>query len=41
MHRPRRRMVVPFRYRGAMLLSQTLPFVTDRVFAGKAARFDR
>lgn len=41
LHRPRRRMVVPFRYRGAMLLSQTLPFVTDRVFAGKAARFDR
>jgi short-subunit dehydrogenase len=38
LHRPRRRMVVPFRYRGAILLSSALPFITDRVFAGKAAR---
>jgi len=36
--RPRRRMVVPVRYRGAILLSRALPGVTDRVFAGKAAR---
>jgi short-subunit dehydrogenase len=37
LRRPRRRIVVPFRYRGAILLSNALPFVTDRVYAGKAA----
>ncbi len=36
--RPRRRIVVPGRYRGAILLSQALPAVTDRMFAGKAGR---
>jgi len=36
--RPRRRIVVPVRYRGAILLSRALPAVTDRIFAGKAAR---
>ena len=36
--RPRRRVVVPVRYRGAILLSQALPAVTDRMFAGKAAK---
>jgi NAD(P)-dependent dehydrogenase (short-subunit alcohol dehydrogenase family) len=36
--KPRRRVVVPVRYRGAILLSQALPAVTDRVFAGKAAK---
>ena len=35
--RPRRRMVVPGRYRGAILLSQTLPAIIDRAYAGKAA----
>jgi NAD(P)-dependent dehydrogenase (short-subunit alcohol dehydrogenase family) len=35
--KPRRRVVVPGRYRGAILLSQALPAVTDRMFAGKAA----
>jgi NAD(P)-dependent dehydrogenase (short-subunit alcohol dehydrogenase family) len=36
--KPRRRVVVPVRYRGAILLSQALPAVTDRMFAGKAAK---
>ena len=35
--KPRRRMVVPVRYRGAILLSQALPWLTDRMFAGRAA----
>jgi NAD(P)-dependent dehydrogenase (short-subunit alcohol dehydrogenase family) len=35
--RPRRRIIVPARYRAAVLVSNTLPFVTDRVYAGKAA----
>ena len=35
--RPRRRVVVPGRYRGAILLSQTLPAIIDRAYAGKAA----
>lgn len=35
--KPRRRVVVPGRYRGAILLSQALPWVTDRMFAGRAA----
>ncbi|WP_430783738.1 SDR family NAD(P)-dependent oxidoreductase [Actinoplanes sp. G11-F43] len=35
--RPRRRVVVPGRYRAAVMLSNALPFVTDRLFAGKAA----
>jgi len=34
--KPRRRIVVPLRYRGAILLSRALPAVTDRVFAGRA-----
>jgi NAD(P)-dependent dehydrogenase (short-subunit alcohol dehydrogenase family) len=38
LRRPRRRIVVPVRYRFAMLLAGVLPQVTDRVFAGKAAR---
>ncbi len=33
---PRRRMVVPFKYRVAIPLANALPFVVDRVFAGKA-----
>ena len=35
--RPRRRIVVPVRYRGAILLANALPAVTDRLYAGKAA----
>ncbi len=37
LRRPRRRMVVPVRYRAAMAVASALPFVTDRVFAGRAA----
>ena len=35
--RPRRRVVVPARYRVAILVANALPAVTDRVFAGRAA----
>ena len=37
LRRPRRRIIVPARYRAAVLLSNALPFVTDRVYAGRAA----
>jgi len=37
LRRPRRRIIVPAKYRAAVLLSHALPFVTDRVYAGKAA----
>jgi NAD(P)-dependent dehydrogenase (short-subunit alcohol dehydrogenase family) len=36
--KPRRRIVVPVRYRGAILLSRALPGVADRMYAGRAAR---
>ncbi|WP_229069224.1 SDR family oxidoreductase [Actinoplanes sp. DH11] len=36
--RPRRRVVVPGKYRAAILLSNALPFITDRVYAGRAAK---
>ena len=36
--RPRRRVVVPGKYRAAIMLSNALPFVTDRVYAGRVAR---
>jgi NAD(P)-dependent dehydrogenase (short-subunit alcohol dehydrogenase family) len=36
--RPRRRIVVPGKYRAAILLANALPFVPDRVYAGRAAR---
>jgi NAD(P)-dependent dehydrogenase (short-subunit alcohol dehydrogenase family) len=36
--RPRRRIVVPLKYRGAILLANALPAVTDRLYAGRAAR---
>jgi short-subunit dehydrogenase len=36
--RPRRRIVVPVRYRGAILAANALPAVTDRVYAASAAR---
>lgn len=35
--RPRRRIVVPLKYRAAITAATVLPFVTDRVFAGRAA----
>jgi NAD(P)-dependent dehydrogenase (short-subunit alcohol dehydrogenase family) len=38
LHRPRRRMVVPAKYRMAIALSHAFPAITDRVYAGKAAR---
>ncbi|MFC3382054.1 SDR family NAD(P)-dependent oxidoreductase [Couchioplanes azureus] len=37
LRRPRRRIVVPRRYRLAMAASAALPWVTDRAYAGKAA----
>lgn len=37
LRRPRRRIVVPARYRAAITLSNALPFLTDRIYAGKAA----
>jgi NAD(P)-dependent dehydrogenase (short-subunit alcohol dehydrogenase family) len=37
LRRPRRRIVVPFKYRVAIPLANALPSVVDRVFAGKAA----
>ena len=36
--RPRRRIVVPAKYRAAILLANALPFVPDRLYAGRAAR---
>jgi NAD(P)-dependent dehydrogenase (short-subunit alcohol dehydrogenase family) len=38
LNRPRRRIVVPGKYRAAILLANALPFVPDRVYAGRAAR---
>lgn len=35
--RPRRRIIVPGKYRAAVLLSNALPMITDRIYAGKAA----
>ncbi|HEV8174175.1 MAG TPA: SDR family oxidoreductase [Actinoplanes sp.] len=35
--RPRRRVIVPFKYRGAVLLANAFPGITDRVYAGRAA----
>ncbi|MFI5491312.1 SDR family NAD(P)-dependent oxidoreductase [Actinoplanes sp. NPDC051859] len=37
LRKPRRRIVVPRRYRIAMAASAALPWMTDRAFAGKAA----
>jgi NAD(P)-dependent dehydrogenase (short-subunit alcohol dehydrogenase family) len=37
LRRPRRRMVVPFKYRVAIPLANVLPFVVDRAYAGRAA----
>lgn len=37
LRRPRRRIIVPAKYRAAVLLSNALPMLTDRIYAGKAA----
>jgi NAD(P)-dependent dehydrogenase (short-subunit alcohol dehydrogenase family) len=37
LRRPRRRIVVPYRYRPAITLAALLPSVADRIYAGKAA----
>ena len=37
LHRPRRRIVVPARYRAAIWLANALPAVADRALAGRAA----
>jgi short-subunit dehydrogenase len=37
LRRPRRRMVVPWKYRAAMVLAGALPPLVDRLYAGKAA----
>jgi short-subunit dehydrogenase len=36
--RPRRRIVVPVRYRGAIVAANALPALTDRLYARRAAR---
>jgi NAD(P)-dependent dehydrogenase (short-subunit alcohol dehydrogenase family) len=38
LRRPRRRIVVPFRYRAAIPLANALPFLVDRVYAAKAGQ---
>jgi NAD(P)-dependent dehydrogenase (short-subunit alcohol dehydrogenase family) len=38
LRRPRRRIVVPWKYRPAITAANTLPFLADRLLAGKAAR---
>jgi hypothetical protein len=37
LRRPRRRIVVPKRYRAAILVSNAFPAVADRLLAGRAA----
>ncbi|MCA2216178.1 SDR family NAD(P)-dependent oxidoreductase [Jidongwangia harbinensis] len=37
LRRPRRRMVFPVKYRLAMTAASTLPFLADRILAGRAA----
>jgi NAD(P)-dependent dehydrogenase (short-subunit alcohol dehydrogenase family) len=37
LNRPRRRIVVPWKYRAAILVANALPLVLDRVYAGRAA----
>jgi NAD(P)-dependent dehydrogenase (short-subunit alcohol dehydrogenase family) len=41
LRRPRRRIVVPLKYRAAMLVAHTLPAVIDRALAGRAAERPR
>jgi NAD(P)-dependent dehydrogenase (short-subunit alcohol dehydrogenase family) len=37
LRRPRRRVVVPWRYRPAITVANALPFIVDRAYAGRAA----
>jgi NAD(P)-dependent dehydrogenase (short-subunit alcohol dehydrogenase family) len=37
LRRPRRRIVVPAKYRAAIAAANTLPFLADRILAGRAA----
>jgi NADP-dependent 3-hydroxy acid dehydrogenase YdfG len=41
LRRPRRRIVVPAKYRAAIVLANALPALTDRLYAGRAAGKDR
>lgn len=36
--RPRRRIILPWKYRVAVLLDRLFPAITDRLYAGRAAR---
>jgi NAD(P)-dependent dehydrogenase (short-subunit alcohol dehydrogenase family) len=38
LQRPRRRIIVPGKYRAAVLAANALPMVADRIYAGKAAK---
>ncbi|MFF5293130.1 SDR family NAD(P)-dependent oxidoreductase [Paractinoplanes globisporus] len=38
LRRPRRRIVVPRKYRAAMVVAGALPFLVDRIYAGKAGK---
>ena len=38
LRRPRRRIVVPWKYRAAITFANALPALTDRIYAGRAAR---
>jgi len=38
LRRPRRRIIVPVKYRAAVLAAGVFPAVADRIYAGKAAR---
>ncbi|WP_250006002.1 SDR family oxidoreductase [Actinoplanes sp. M2I2] len=40
LNRPRRRMVVPVKYRAAIVAAHLLPALADRIYAGKAAGKD-
>ena len=41
LRRPRRRIVVPLKYRAAIVAATALPSLTDRLYAGRAARRPR
>ncbi|MEV6631150.1 SDR family oxidoreductase [Actinoplanes sp. NPDC051470] len=38
LRRPRRRIIVPFKYRGAVVAAHLFPAIADRIYAGKASR---
>ncbi|WP_433368164.1 SDR family NAD(P)-dependent oxidoreductase [Actinoplanes sp. CA-142083] len=41
LRRPRRRTVVPLKYRAAIVAATAMPFLADRLYAGRAARKPR